>query len=183
MAAISYTFFYKSSHFCSQWFSCKFNIGGRTFNCAEQWMMYSKAILFNDKSTAQLILNSRSPKEQKALGRKVKNFDQARWDRYAKAIVFVGNLAKFSQYPELYDQLVATAGTTLVEASPYDSIWGIGLKQDHPDARQRDRWRGLNWLGFTLTILRDKMMTDGGYRLLSGQDMRLKDVPEEVGKI
>ena len=145
--------------------------------------MYSKAILFNDKATAQLILNSHSPSEQKALGRKVKNFDERIWDRYAKAIVFVGNLAKFSQNPELYDQLKATTGTTLVEASPYDRIWGIGLNADHPDANDVKLWRGHNWLGYTLTILRDMMAADPNYRLTVGEIMNLRDAPLTLAQL
>lgn len=183
MAASRHTFFYSDSHFCSQWYPCKFNIEGITFNSAEQWMMYSKAKLFKDKESATKILKSTSPREQKALGRRVKNFEERAWDRYAKAIVFIGNLAKFSQNSELFDQLKNTVDTTLVEASPYDTIWGIGLKWDNPKIQDETFWRGRNWLGYILTILRDIMISDETYRLNSGEFRKLTDVPESLSEL
>ncbi len=85
----------------SQFYTCEFIIGEKKFNCAEQWMMYSKAIFFNDEETANKILNESSPKEIKQLGREVKNFDDNKWMIIAKDVVYMGNLNKFNQNPEL----------------------------------------------------------------------------------
>ena len=100
-----------------------------------------------------------SPKEQQKLGRKVHNFDKAKWNTVARTIVYRGNIAKFIQNPKLGEMLVATKGTTLVEASPIDTIWGIGLAEDNPLVKDRQTWKGLNWLGETLTKVRDDIMS------------------------
>lgn len=143
----------------SQWHSSSFIVYGTLYNCAEQFMMASKARLFNDQRTLEKIMNEDSPKIQKALGREVKNFVESEWNAVARLFVYRGNMAKFSQNPKLCEKLVATKGTTLVEASPVDRIWGIGLSEDNPDALDRTKWRGKNWLGETLTKVRDDIMS------------------------
>ena len=148
-----FTFFWGGPF--SQWQKAGFTENDVEFNCAEQYMMYHKAVLFNDMETAQEILKKSNPRDQKALGRQVKNFNKEKWDQYAKKIVYKGNYLKFSQNPELLNTLLETVGTTLVEASPHDTIWGIGLAEDAPEASKRAKWRGTNWLGEVLTILRD----------------------------
>lgn len=137
----------------SQWHPAKFVVDGKEYNCAEQYMMAEKARLFGDVATEKLIMNASTPREQKALGRKVKNFNVGVWEKVAKDIVYKGNHAKFTQNRKLKEELLATVGT-LVEASPYDTIWGIGLREDDPKALSRDTWRGTNWLGEVLTKLR-----------------------------
>lgn len=144
----------------SQWHQCKFTIAEVEYNSAEQYMMAEKAKLFNDEETLAKIMSTISPRTQKSLGRKVKNFDPEIWQNNAKCIVFKGNIAKFSQNQELLDQLINTQGTTLVEASPFDRIWGIGLGPDHQNAKNRSKWRGKNWLGEILTEVREKLITD-----------------------
>ncbi len=118
-------------------------------------MMYSKAILFHDMETAAQVLATESPKEQKALGRMTKNFDAQVWLLFREGIVYTGSYAKFTQNPDLEEILLATQGTTLVEASPYDQVWGIGLGEDNPKANNRATWDGLNLLGETLTRVRE----------------------------
>lgn len=121
-------------------------------------MMYSKAMLFNDKEIANKILNTTPQKEQKALGRKIKNFNKQIWNEKCKKIVYLGNFYKFTQNKDLWETLLSTEGTTLVEASPYDRIWGIGLSEDDPRAQQRETWLGTNYLGDILTILRKNLL-------------------------
>jgi ribA/ribD-fused uncharacterized protein len=135
----------------------KFIINGIEFNCTEQYMMYMKAVLFGDEETSQKILEAKIPSRHKALGRKVKNFQQEMWESNCKKIVYDGNYAKFSQNPELKQKLLEAKGT-IVEASPVDCVWGVGLSEDDPRIKDRKTWRGKNWLGEVLTQLRDDLL-------------------------
>lgn len=153
-----YTMFFTEQSVFSQWYPCTFTVSDHSFNCAEQYMMYGKALLFDDAATAQLILLAPHPREHKALGRKATGFIDSVWKREREAIVTVGNRAKFTQNSALREQLVATRGTTLVEASPYDRIWGIGLAANDPRAQDASQWRGQNLLGKILTSLRDELI-------------------------
>lgn len=155
-----FTFFYRSQSPFSQWYPASFVIEGITFNCAEQYMMYVKAILFNDEEMAKKIIEAKDPGKQKALGRAVRNFDPAVWEKERLNIVYKGNYAKFTQNEELKKHLLKTAGTTLVEASPRDTIWGIGLGADNPRSQDRSTWRGKNLLGEVLTRLRGELMKE-----------------------
>lgn len=154
-----FTFFWKSYSPFSQWHPANFTINELSFNCAEQYMMYMKATLFNDEETAEKILNAVTPSEQKSLGRKVKNFDKELWESNCKKFVYDANYAKFTQNPELLGKLLKTKGTTLVEASPSDCIWGVGLAQDDPRIQNRETWRGTNWLGEVLTKVREDILS------------------------
>ncbi|MGE0551464.1 MAG: NADAR family protein [Kofleriaceae bacterium] len=156
-----FTLFFASSSPFSQWHPCRFTIDGQQFNCTEQYMMYGKAMLFGDRETAAAILAAHEPRDHKALGREVKQFDNATWERERAVIVMTGNRAKFTQNLVLRDALFATRGTTLVEASPTDLIWGIGLAEDDPRALDQANWRGLNLLGKILTELRDELLAAG----------------------
>ena len=153
-----FTFFFTEASPFSQWYRCTFTAGGHTFGCAEQYMMHGKALLFGDAEIAAEILAADHPRQHKALGRKVRRFDDAVWKREREAIVLAGNRAKFTQDPALFEQLLATRGTTLVEASPYDRIWGIGLRATDPRAQDPEQWRGQNLLGRILTALRDELL-------------------------
>jgi ribA/ribD-fused uncharacterized protein len=153
-----YTFFYTQASPFSQWYRCRFEVGGNVFSCAEQYMMHGKALLFGDTAIAAQILATTQPREHKALGRKVAGFDDATWKREREAIVLAGNRAKFTQNADLRELLLATRGTTLVEASPRDRIWGIGLAASDPRARDPGQWRGQNLLGKVLTALRDELL-------------------------
>ena len=139
----------------SQWYERGFSIDGVQYRCAEQWMMAEKAHLFGDSETRQLILDASHPREMKALGRKVKNFDSEIWNKNAREIVTRGNIAKFSQNDDLNRYLLGTSDKVLVEASPYDRIWGIGLAKETSDIENPHTWKGTNWLGFCLMEARD----------------------------
>lgn len=151
-----FTFFWSGPF--SQWHPSPFVIDGVTYNCAEQYMMAEKARLFGDEHNENLIMSNVSPALQKRLGREVRGFKDDVWKAKAQAIVKRGSKAKFSQNPDLRDGLLATAGTTLVEASPDDRLWGIGLKAKDPRAWKRGTWRGENWLGQALTEVRDELL-------------------------
>lgn len=139
---------------CSQFYPRDMTIEHTQFSCCEQWMHWRKALLFGDTAVADAILSERDPARQKALGRQVSAFSVDLWTAVARDIVLRGNLAKFSQHPDLLTRLRATCGTTLVEASPQDRVWGIGLARDDPRAVQRETWLGTNWLGAILTEIR-----------------------------
>lgn len=139
----------------SQWWPCTFTVDDVTYNCAEQYMMAQKAVLFNDTDTLQKILLATEPNVCKGLGRQVRNFDSQIWDKECYDIVFKGNYAKFSQNEDLKKELLATGDRILVEVSPYDRIWGIGMSIDHPDHADPSKWKGTNLLGFALTDVKD----------------------------
>ncbi len=123
-------------------------------------MMYGKAMLFDDTATATMILATPDPKTHKALGRKVIPFNDVVWRKHREAIVLAGSRAKYRQNPALLAALLATSGTTLVEASPFDRVWGIGLGVNNPKALDRKNWRGQNLLGQILTALRDELAAE-----------------------
>jgi len=127
--------------------------------------MHGKAMLFGDEEMARLILETDSPREMKKLGRLVRGYKETFWKKHRKDIVYRNSVAKFGQNEGMREALLATAGT-LVEASPQDSIWGIGLHED--DARRTDpsRWKGLNLLGKIITRVRDEMR-DGTVELVT----------------
>jgi ribA/ribD-fused uncharacterized protein len=116
--------------------------------------------MFGDYAIADRIMSAVDPADQKRYGRQVTGFDKDKWDAAARDIVYKGCYAKFSQNPDLKKKLLATVGTTLVEASPEDRIWGIGLSKTDPRAKNRSTWRGTNWLGETLIKVRDKLIEE-----------------------
>ncbi|MFD2352846.1 NADAR family protein [Nonomuraea ferruginea] len=120
-------------------------------------MMAHKALLFGDEVAAEKILAAAHPGEAKKLGRAVGGFDEETWAAHRYEIVVRGNLAKFGQHAELKEFLLTTGGRVLVEASPLDRVWGIGLAADDPAAASPATWRGLNLLGFALMDVRDAL--------------------------
>lgn len=151
----------------SQWWKCSFVEDDITFCCAEQYMMYKKALLFEDYAIAKEILKQKSQKKIKELGRLVRNFDNKTWDEHKEEIVLRGNILKFSQNPELKEYLIGTGKKILVEASPYDKIWGVGMKKENDDIYFPQKWKGQNLLGFLLMETRDRMQTaNGRYRVV-----------------
>ena len=150
---MTYHFFYGGV--LSQWYPCAFEFGDAHYNCAEQAMMAAKAKMFGDGETLLAIMNSSDPHEQKTLGRCVRGFDAGQWNTHAREIVYWRNYAKFQQNPDLREELYATRPATIVEASPTDRLWGIGLSEADPKRFDPKNWRGANWLGEVLTAVRD----------------------------
>lgn len=125
-------------------------------------MMWQKARLFGAPPDLCAAIVAASPRDARRLGREAPGFSEAIWSVAARPIVAEGNYAKFTQNPGLLRTLLNTAGTTLVEASPVDRIWGIGLAADDPRALTRSSWRGTNWLGEVLTDVRDTLLRARG---------------------
>ena len=139
----------------SQWWPSNFTVDGDLFVTAEHWMMAQKAALFSDIEIYNKIIETSDPKAVKELGRKVKNFEPNIWDQEKFEIVVNGNFHKFKQNEDLKEFLLSTDDRVIVEASPLDDIWGIGLKQDDKNARHPGLWQGPNLLGFAIMTARD----------------------------
>lgn len=142
----------------SQWWRSSFSINIGTYCCMEQYMMAEKARLFKDVETLEKIMRSNNPKEIKVLGRQVKNFDENIWKKNRYSIILNGNYAKFMQNEDLRLFLISTKDSILVEASPYDKIWGIGMSSNNENIENPLLWRGLNLLGFALMEVRDELI-------------------------
>ncbi|KAL9087849.1 MAG: hypothetical protein Q9159_003446 [Coniocarpon cinnabarinum] len=165
-------------YFC-QWYPSRFidHKTGMIFNCAEQWMMYHKAMTFSDKITAAAVMKSQHPADQKALGRQTNGFKDEVWDKIKYDVVVRGNMLKFTQckarddddfvYPpdgrgkgqdavSLLQLLRATGKATLAEASPSDRVWGIGLNAATAEKQGREQW-GQNLLGKALMEVRNEL--------------------------
>lgn len=111
--------------------------------------------MFGDQEIRAQILQATTPNAAKALGRKISGFNEQDWLKHRYETVVRANKAKFSQNPELNNFLKETGSSIIVEASPVDNIWGIGLAQDHANANNPNLWQGLNLLGFALMQVRD----------------------------
>ncbi len=143
-----------SASCCSQWYDAPFVVDGVHYPTAEHYMMAEKAALFGDQATRTQILQTPNPGAAKALGRQVRGFDEQTWVQARFPIVCRANEAKFAQHADLRAYLAQTGTRVLVEASPVDRIWGIGLAQDDARAHDPNQWRGLNLLGFALMQVR-----------------------------
>jgi ribA/ribD-fused uncharacterized protein len=141
----------------SQWWPSTFYENSITYKTAEHYMMAQKADLFGDKDIFERILLKEHPKDVKDLGRQIRNFEATVWDLRKYEIVMRGNYLKFSQNDALKQFLTQTKNKILVEASPVDSIWGIGLAEDNPLSLNPKEWKGENLLGFALMEVRDKI--------------------------
>lgn len=141
----------------SQWWEAPFTVDGRTYRTAEHFMMWGKAQLFGDEHTARRVLAARTPGEAKALGRQVRGFDEGTWVAERLDVVVRGNVAKFGAHDGAREFLLGTGDRVLVEASPVDRIWGIGLAADDERATDPAAWRGLNLLGEALMEVRARL--------------------------
>ncbi|WP_297996278.1 NADAR family protein, partial [uncultured Campylobacter sp.] len=160
--AHEFLFFYKpdgaADESClGQWQSSPFAVDADEYACAEQFMMASKAQIFGDEQTRAQIMQSCDAKQMKALGRQVRGFDERLWGEVRYSVVLSGNYYKFTQNPAMMRFLLATGDKILVEASPLDKIWGIGLGQQSENASRPSAWRGQNLLGFALMEVRDEL--------------------------
>ena len=118
-------------------------------------MMAGKARLFGDEEVFQEIMAAEKPNKYKKLGRKIQGFEQPLWDAHKYEIVVEGNKAKFSQNPDLKEFLLSTGDAIIVEASPYDKIWGIGMDKEQALKGTVTQWQGENLLGCALMDVRD----------------------------
>ncbi|MGW4945487.1 NADAR family protein [Actinoplanes sp. NPDC004185] len=141
----------------SQWWPSAFTVDGVRFSTAEHYMMWRKALLFGDEETARLIVAASHPRQAKMLGRRVRGFDEQTWVQHRWSIVTQAGVAKFGQRPELRDFLIGTGERILVEASPTDRIWGIGLAATDERTADPAQWQGLNLLGFSLMAAREQL--------------------------
>ena len=153
----------------SQWFESSFVIEDQEYKSAEHWMMAQKALLFNDKITFQKIIDCKKPAEAKALGRQILRYDDIIWNEHKFDIVKIGNIHKFNQHKDLAEYLIKTSPRILVEASPVDEIWGIGMAQDNPDIDNIHLWTGQNLLGFALMEVRDFLKDFGLFAPLQNE--------------
>ena len=112
----SFTFFWNGPF--SQWHPSAFVVGGVSFTHAEQFMMYAKALVFADHKVADQILKAKTPREQKALGRTIKAYDDRVWSLFREGVVFNGSYAKYSQNSELQTTLLATPPEAMGRSSP-----------------------------------------------------------------
>lgn len=150
-----YCLFYGS--FLSQWYPSIFVIDGITFENAEMYMMWAKNAVFNG-GLEKDILEAKHPAECKKLGRMIKNFDPVIWNNVAKQFVYAGNMAKFSQNPGLFNQLMQIKCKKFVECSPTDRVWGIGLGLEDEGCSDPTKWQGTNWLGEVITDVRNSFV-------------------------
>lgn len=141
----------------SQWWEAPFTEDGIDYKTAEHWMMACKAKLFDDAEIYHKIIIAETPAEAKKLGRLIKDFDPVTWDLAKIRIVVSGNYKKFLQNDTLKDFLINTRDRVLVEASPADSIWGVGMSVDNPKINDPLSWRGENLLGYALMEVRDQL--------------------------
>ncbi|MDT0320805.1 NADAR family protein [Streptomyces millisiae] len=146
----------------SQWCPSPFVVDGQEYATAEHWMMAGKARLFDDARSVERILAARHPAEAQKLGRRVRGFDERRWAAARFELVVRGNVAKFGQDPALRAYLLGTRDRVLVEASPLDRIWGIGLAADDDRAEHPACWPGTNLLGFALMEARARLAAARG---------------------
>jgi hypothetical protein len=119
--------------------------------------MWEKAVHFGDMPMAEKILKTPEPRENKALGRKVKGFNTDRWSKVSYQIMVDVNFAKYDQNLIMKDMLLSTGNKTIVEASPQDRIWGIGLYWNNDDCLDETKWRGMNLLGKVLMEVRKNL--------------------------
>ncbi|CAL9434680.1 hypothetical protein SUDANB105_02109 [Streptomyces sp. enrichment culture] len=141
----------------SQWWPSPFTADGVEYATAEHWMMAAKARLFDDPEAERRVLAAAHPAEAKKAGRLVRGFDEGVWERERFGIVVEGSVRKFAAHAELGRFLLNTGERVLVEASPVDRVWGIGLAADDPGANDPERWRGPNLLGFALMEARGRL--------------------------
>jgi len=153
-----YIYFYGS--FFSQWASYTMIIDEIEYNCCEQYMMAEKARLFKDDYALKQIMKTNDPAVQKKWGKKVKNFDREEWEKIAKEVVFKANYAKFTQHKGLKEKLLSTGDKVIVEASPWDCIWGVGLRAYDRRILDPENWRGTNWLGEVIMKVREKLLDE-----------------------
>ena len=144
----------ESNGFLSNWYLSNFTLNGIVYTSMEQYMMYMKAITFDDIETAGKILNTTDVATIKTLGRQVRNYNDSIWAGMRQIIVYEGLKAKFSQNSTLREMLLNTGSSILAECAVKDKIWGIGLSMSDPNRFNITNWKGSNLLGYSLMLVR-----------------------------
>ena len=150
----TYYFFFQADSPFSNFYTSNYQINGFQYFCSEQGFMHQKALFFGDKAIAEQILMANTPKLAKAFGRKVKNFNEEKWDKVKCDIMYRNVFEKFRQNKNILDKMLSVKEDHFVEASPYDFIWGIGLDQNSASRIGAESWKGKNLLGKTLDKVR-----------------------------
>jgi hypothetical protein len=143
--------------YLSNWYLSDFKIDSIKFSSTEQYMMYKKAIVFNDNKIAKEILETTDVSKIKALGRQVSNYNDKYWNGVRQIIIYKGLLEKFSQNKDLKKRLLNTGNDILAECAVQDKIWGIGLSMKDVNRWDMEKWRGENLLGFALMMVREEL--------------------------
>lgn len=143
--------------YLSNWYLSNFVIDGVLFSSMEQYMMYKKAMCFDDEKVAREILEMKDVAKIKALGRQVSNYNDSIWNGMRQIIIYEGLIAKFTQNEILKEQLKSTGDAILAECAVQDKIWGIGLSMKDPNRLDIDKWKGQNLLGYALMLVRNKV--------------------------
>ncbi len=151
-------YFFGKENPLSNFHPSPFNMKGMRFAHIEQYMMFCKAKLFNDDVSAAAIMLTNDPKECKRLGRLVANYNDEAWCASREFYVYIGCVRKFQQNPSAAAYLISTHPRELVEASPYDRLWGVGLAADDPRILDKEKWRGQNLLGKVLMQVRETLL-------------------------
>lgn len=143
--------------YLSNWFESSFKIDNIEFSSMEQYMMYEKAVLFNDMEIASQILELSDAATVKSLGRAVRNYNDVLWNGVRQIVIYKGLIQKFSQNESLKKQLLETSPHILAECAVNDKIWGIGLSMKDENRFNMKKWSGQNLLGFTLMQVRNDL--------------------------
>ncbi len=143
--------------YLSNWYLSNFVIDGVLFSSMEQYMMYKKAMYFDDEKVAREILETKDVAKIKALGRQVSNYNDSIWNGMRQIIIYEGLIAKFTQNEILKEQLKSTGDAILAECAVQDKIWGIGLSMKDSNRLDIDKWKGQNLLGYALMLVRNKV--------------------------
>ncbi len=150
----THIYFFTDKDYLSNFYISEFTVDGIKYTCNEQYIMAQKALLFKDTENFEIILSCVKPYDMKQAGRRVKNFNDTTWLKHRNKILQDGLIAKFTQNKILLNKLKSTGNKILVEASPYDKIYGVGLGENDPKILDENNWRGENLLGYTLMNVR-----------------------------
>jgi ribA/ribD-fused uncharacterized protein len=154
----THVYFFSDNDYLSNFFPAVFTLDDLTYSCVEQYIMAQKAILFNDMESFEAIMVANKPSNMKKIGRKVANFNEKIWLANRNKILQDGIMAKFEQNENINKMLLATNNLTLVEASPYDKIYGVGLSEKDDRILDESEWKGINLLGRTLELVRSELV-------------------------